>query len=100
MSDDEITARIVPLGSLAGELVAVQAMHIRVGHEMETLLDSLFPDGWLNYEHHDFRLDVYGVHSAPAAIAALQRAGFTTIHLHDHRVSEFTRCACRARGAT
>ena len=66
---------------------------------VEDMLDSLL-DGWEHFEINGNQIDIYSATDAPAAVDALNRAGFRTVRIHDHGMSAFTKCACKARSHT
>lgn len=99
MARDTITTKMVPIGSLAVDLVSAERRKLRAERELHELLDSLFAS-WTTYEHHEFVLDVYTADESDAARDALRRAGFIAIYLHDHAADSFAHCNCRSRWPT
>ncbi len=92
-----MTARTTRIGIIAAAVVGAESALLRAERDVEDLLDALFGD-WQHFEvGPDFSIDVYGVTPSPAAIDALQRAGFVTVWLHEHPNTQFTSCACRRR---
>lgn len=84
---------------IAQSIVHATAGMRRAERELEQLLDDVFgATPWVDFEVDRGTLDVYLYGEPPAGAAdRLRAAGFTTVHLHDHDLGEFTRCSCRAR---
>ncbi len=86
-------------GSMAARLFGAEDAFLAAEHDLEDLLDSLYADGWQDWDAEPIAaaINVYGVIPAPSAVTALHRAGFALVYEHDHPASQFVRCACRGR---
>ncbi len=86
-----------PPATLALERRELELALLAADHRIEEVLDSVFPDGWQDYELGTDVIDVYGVIPSPVAFEVLHRAGFVIVWLHEHPAKHFTDCACRTR---
>jgi hypothetical protein len=98
------TSRTITVGWLALRLVSAEYNPRDAERQVEGLLTSLFTDGWngwsfLQNHHGAIAIDVYQALESPAAVAALHRAGFTDVRIHEHERSRFVTCACRTHEA-
>lgn len=94
----------VAAGWLARALVTAEHNLRDVEHQVEGFLTSLFTDGWQGWafqqgQRSAVAIDVYEAIESPTAIAALHRAGFTEVRVHEHESSKFIRCVCRTHEA-
>jgi hypothetical protein len=87
------------VGWLARALVIAENNLRDVEDQVEGFLTSLFPDGWQGWQfvrvtQGTVAIDVYEAIESPAAIAALHRAGFAKVRIHEHESSKFVSCVC------
>lgn len=97
-----MTAESTPIGSLAKALHEARVDLWVVEQRVDQLIESVFPDwrprfptsaGW-QFTPPD-GIDVYSVVPSPAAVAALRRAGFLVVILHEHDAGKLLTCTCR-----
>lgn len=86
-------------GWLARTLVSAEHNLRDAERQVEGFLSALFVDGWQGWAfvrgaNGGVLLDVYEATETPAAVAALIRAGFTTVILHNHKPSKVATCVC------
>lgn len=92
------------VGSLAEALRTATKDLSRKEQDVEEFLATLFP-GWRPRfpRRHGWRftapdsISIYDVIESPAAVEALQRAGFGRVTLHDHPITSACRCATHLR---
>lgn len=91
------------VGWLARALVAAEHNLRDIERQVEGFLTSLFPDGWQGWSFvrsgAAAAIDVYEAIESPAAIAALHRAGFVEVRIHEHEASKLITCICTTHEA-
>lgn len=96
--------RVSRVGALAQALLAAGERQQRAERDVTDFLDALFPSsasryGWRGWQFDQgdpsaLGIQVYDVFApSPAAVAALHRAGFLVVTIHDHGAQR-NRCAC------
>ena len=86
----------VPIGSLAARYYrAWQELHA-AERQLEQMLSSLY-SSWSDWEAGPDGIDVYDALDSEAAAAALHRAGFRAVRVHDHERRRFSKCSCAIR---
>jgi hypothetical protein len=98
------STRPATTGWLARALVTAERNLRDAESQVEGFLTSLFPDGWRGWafqrgDSGHVEIDVYQAVESPAAVAALHRAGFGGVRIHQHEASKFITCACRTHEA-
>lgn len=90
-------------GWLARLLIAAEHNLRDVERQVEGFLTSLLPDwqGWAfrRVIGGDVAIDVYMAIDSAAAAAALHRAGFATVTIHDHESRKIITCTCTSHEA-
>lgn len=85
-------------GWLARTLVSAEHNLRDAEQQVEAFLTSLLGDwqGWafVRGANGGVLIDVYEAIETPVAVAALIRAGFTTVILHNHKPSKVATCVC------
>lgn len=91
---DVVTTETVAVGSLAVTLHDANRKLLDAEAALDRMLESVVGE-YTNFEVGDrLELDVYSCTPSTAAVDALQRAGFSTVTLHEHDRSKFAKCAC------
>jgi hypothetical protein len=89
---NRMNALRVPLGSLAAKYYKAWREFRAVEDQLESLVESLY--GSNRFEIGADGIDVYEAIASEATAAALWRAGFRSVRVHDHKKNKFLRCAC------